>query len=122
MTSRLKEACSHRPFSNGTERQAWENVWCSSCTHDHDISHGTKGDGPGCDLLMAIELDEFPENWPEAWLPEPDDSFHLPSLTVCARYTPCQRDRCDGDPLAEIRANVVAHVTDYWRGAQDGER
>lgn len=109
VVSRFAEAC-RRPFSNGTEGDAWISKWCNYCTRDHDI-HGETG-GPGCDLMSECFFDI---GWPEGWLPEPDDGqFFLPSRLVCLAFEPCQKDACTGDPGAEDRAERVAEVKAYW--------
>jgi hypothetical protein len=122
--SALSEACESKPFSNGTEGQAWMSVWCEHCTHDHDISHpGATLDEPGCDLILHAMMPDFPCDdfpWPEAWLPEPTGSFSWPSRMICGQFQPCEQGDCTGDPHAEVRAAVVAEVTDYWRGVADG--
>jgi hypothetical protein len=101
-------AACHRPFSNGTEGDAWEAKWCRHCARDHNIH---LDHGPGCDLFATAFFDE---GWPEGWIPEPDDGrFFLPSRLVCTAFTPCEE--CGGDPGAEDRAERVAEVTAYWR-------
>lgn len=114
--SRFAEACHMPPFSNGTEGDAWTSKWCSCCANDHGIhlmSLGKdEGDAPTCDILMAALVGS--EQWPEAWLPEPDDGrFALPSRMVCLAFRPCEP--CGGDPGAESRAERVATVVDYWK-------
>lgn len=111
------EAC-HHPFSNGTEGDAWMNKWCNYCARDHGM-HPVKDDRgewqtpavqPMCDLVMMAMVDE----WPEGWIPEPDDGrFLLPSRLVCTAFTPCEP--CGGDPGEHDRAERVAEVTAYWR-------
>lgn len=110
------------PFSNGTEQQAWENVWCAYCVHDHDQHDGTYG--PGCELYLAGAMlagtDDY--RWPEAWLPEPDDgTFGLPSRMLCGQFKPCHEGDCTGDPGAVERAERVAEVTAYWQSATTGD-
>lgn len=108
--SRFAAACK-RPFSNGTEGDAWMSAWCSYCVHDHGM-HEHDSCGPGCDLILVAMTD----GWPEGWIPEPDDgSFSLPSRLVCTRFTACDKEGCDGDPGAEDRAERVAEVTAYWK-------
>jgi hypothetical protein len=115
--TRLSEA-RRVPFSNGEEGRAWMSVWCEYCAHDHDMSHADATYERGCEIIalsMMLNYDEWPENWPEAWIPEPDNAFHLPSLLVCTKFKPCQQGECDGDPQAQTRANVIEHTTTYWR-------
>ena len=110
----LVDAC-RRPFSNGTEGYSWMDKWCEHCAHDHDM-HLPNMSGPGCSIIascMLADADDYPEAWPEAWLPEPDDgAFSLPSRLVCLHFTPCEP--CGGDPGAEARAERVAEVKAYW--------
>ena len=109
--SRLTDACAQRPFSNGTEGDAWMGAWCRHCTHDHAMHNGEYG--PGCELIVNAYLDG---PWPEAWLPEPDDGrFFLPSRLICNRFAPC--DPCGGDPGTADRAERIAEVTAYWAGS-----
>lgn len=106
--TRFAEACQH-PFANGTESHAWQSAWCDHCARDHQM-HGPDGAGPGCDLLMTVLLEE----WPEGWIPEPDDGhYYLPSRLCCTAFTPCEP--CGGDPGAEERAARLAEVTTYWK-------
>jgi hypothetical protein len=103
------EAC-HRPFSNGTEGEAWMATWCNHCARDHGLHNGGS-EQPMCDLIGSTM---FGDDWPEGWIPEPDDGrFFLPSRIVCTAFTPC--DDCGGDPGAEDRAERVAEVVAYWR-------
>ena len=101
---------SERPFSNGTEGDAWMSKWCSYCARDHAMHD----DSPTpCCAINGSAMMGGP--WPEAWLPEPDDGeFHLPSRLVCASFTPCTDGGCTGDPGAADRAERVAEVTAYW--------
>lgn len=102
------DAC-HRPFSNGTEGDAWIDKWCRYCARDHEVHTET---GPGCGLMTTAM---FGDEWPEGWVPEPDDGrFFLPSRMVCMAFTPCED--CGGDPGADARAERVAEVTAYWAG------
>ena len=109
MDSRFAEAC-HHPFANGTEFLEWTAKWCRHCAREH----GEHPDGPGeplCDLLTASLRDD---QWPEGWIPEPDDGrFFLPSRMICTAFTPCEP--CGGDPGAADRAERVAEVIAYWR-------
>lgn len=118
MTTPFAEAC-QRPFSNGTEGDAWMAKWCTYCARDHAM-HMERGDdgewhecgdpADACRLILASMCGE----WPEGWIPEPDDgSFSLPSRLICTAFTPCEP--CGGDPGAEARAERVAEVTVYWR-------
>lgn len=107
--TRLSDA-SHHPFANGTEGLAWQACWCDLCAHDHEMH--TPDGCAGCPLLLASLIGE----WPEGWLPEPDDGqFFLPSRLICTKFTPCLD--CGGDPGAEERAARVAEVTAYWEAA-----
>jgi hypothetical protein len=109
MTSSFTNAC-HRPFANGTEGDAWMDKWCTYCARDHGLHHGRLGE-PMCRLMTSCM---FGEEWPEGWIPEPDDGrFFLPSRLVCTAFTPCED--CGGDPGAEARAERVAEVTAYWK-------
>lgn len=100
-------AACRRPFANGTEFDVWMSKWCNFCARDHEMHTET---GPGCGLIAASMVDE----WPEGWIPEPDDGqFSLPSRLVCTAFIPCEP--CGGDPFAEPRAERVAEVTAYWR-------
>lgn len=108
--SRLSEACS-RPFSNGTEGEAWMSRWCSFCVHDHGAHDETYESC--CSIIGASMTGEV---WPEAWLPEPDDgSFSLPSRMICGQFMPCSLGDCCGDPSPVGRAEQVAEVTAYWK-------
>lgn len=49
--SALSEATQSRPFSNGTEGDAWMSVWCELCVHDHGI-HADSGE-PGCERMWG---------------------------------------------------------------------
>lgn len=113
-TTRLAAATvGRRPFTNGTEGDAWAWAWCNHCAADHSM-HGNDPDGSdACGIMLEAVMD-LPNGWPEAWLPEPDDgSFALPSRMVCLAFQPC--GECGGDPGAEDRAERVAEVTAYWR-------
>lgn len=100
--SALAEACTRRPFSNGTETEAWMYAWCDYCVHNEDEA--------GCDLLLHAFLpDEIP--WPEAWLPEPTGEHHLPSKMVCLAFT----SGPDGDPGAQDRADRIEEVQNFWK-------
>lgn len=106
------DAC-HRPFANGTEGDEWMSKWCRYCARDHNVHGDGNGGlgGLGCDLVLASMCDE----WPEGWIPEPDDGrFFLPSRMVCMAFTPCEP--CGGDPGVADRAERVLEVTAYWRG------
>jgi hypothetical protein len=110
VTSRLAEATRGMPFSNGTEGDAWMEKWCAYCVHDHG-QHGDAADA-GCDLIFGAMVGD---DWPEAWLPEPDDGrFFLPSRLICGMFKPCTEGACTGDPGAKDRAERVAEVTAYW--------
>jgi hypothetical protein len=109
MSTPFAEAC-HRPFSNGTEGDAWMNCWCNYCARDHSM-HADNGEG-GCDLILAAMFGD--DDWPEGWIPEPDDDrFFLPSRLICTAFTPCEP--CGGDPGADDRGERVAEVTAYWK-------
>lgn len=116
----LAEACSGRPFSNGTEEQAWMGKWCSFCVHDHGMTH--EGGGEGCGILLDYIVGDTPDGlwrWPEAWLPEPAGSFSLPSRMVCGQFQPCTEGVCTGDPHADTRAAISAEVTASWAPTAD---
>lgn len=115
MKTRLAAACSSRPFSNGTEGYGWMGKWCDYCANDHGM-HADLNE-PYCPIIGAAMLaQDYPADWPEAWLPEPDDgSFSLPSRMVCASFQPCTNEGCHGDPGAIDRAERVTEVTAYWR-------
>lgn len=103
-------------FSNGTEREAWANVWCDFCVHDHAITHTTSPtvDDGGCEILIAYDVaagDIVPDQWT---LEPPSLGFNQPSLMLCDSFEPCHRDRCAGDPLAEVRVEIVARVRAAW--------
>ncbi len=101
------------PFSNGTERYAWQSVWCDHCALDHDM-HSPDGDG-GCTILAASFLDDYSESW----LDVPDGYGHyLPSHMLCLKYEPCED--CGGDPHADTRADIVWQVTEAWRIVKAG--
>lgn len=107
--SALSDATNDKPFSNGTEGDAWM---------DHSM-HGPTPTGAGsCDLILFAMMPDFPSDefpWPEAWLPEPDDGrFFLPSRLVCGMFAPCEKDGCTGDPGADERAERMAEVGAYW--------
>lgn len=114
------EACARRPFSNGTEGEAWTSKWCNYCARDHDMHWNREtqnyfGDpGEACQLILQTMLGSD-STWPEGWLPEPDDGdYYLPSRIVCTAFTPCEP--CGGDPGTKDRAERVAEVTAYWKG------
>jgi hypothetical protein len=119
MSAAFAEAC-RRPFSNGTEGAAWMAKWCECCARDHPMHHvkddlgnwQTAGDpGEACTLILTTMIGD---DWPEGWLPEPDDGqFSLPSRLVCTAFTPCVP--CGGDPAPEERAALVEAVSMYWR-------
>ena len=110
----LSAATQSRPFSNGTEGDAWTSKWCDYCVHDHAM-HGPNGPGPGCQILGDAMLGGGEWSWREAWLPEPDDGrFFLPSRLICGMFKPCNEGDCAGDPGAVERAERVAEVTLYW--------
>lgn len=110
--TRFATACSiGRHFPNGTAGEAWQGNWCNYCTRDHDAHDGSFRNG-GCGLWLTALNHE----WPEGWIPEPDDDTHKShSYLVCTAFSPC--DDCEGDPEADGRARLVTHVTDYWRKA-----
>ena len=114
----LAAATKHKPFSNGTEGDAWMGVWCELCTHDHSITHNDDAaTGEGCQIMLRAVADTDDEwRWPEVWLPEPRGSYSLPSRLICGQFEPCHQGRCQGDPHADIRAEIVAEVTAYWSG------
>lgn len=105
-----------RAFSNGTEGDAWQRVWCEYCAHDHGLHHGN-ADQPMCELIGAAIFHQADEPLNvEAWIAEPDDGrFFLPSRMICLRFTPCHGPGCNGDPGATDRAQRVAEVQAYWR-------
>lgn len=106
----LAEAC-QRPFSNGTEGDAWQRVWCDVCVHDHGMHEGSDLSG-GCAVFLTALCGDWPH---EVWLPEPSDGkFALPSRLTCGMFTACEL--CGGDPHAETRAAIVAEVSAYWLG------
>lgn len=117
INTRMAEACQSKPFSNGTEGDAWMGVWCDYCTHDHPITHNDPAaTGGGCQImLLAVAQSDDEWRWPEAWLPEPFGEFALPSRMICHQFQPCEQGDCSGDPHSEVRASIVAEVTDYWR-------
>lgn len=108
-----------RPFSNGTEGDAWMSKWCEYCAHDHGLHNGN-GDQPMCELIGAAMFQRAGEPLNvEAWIAEPDDGeFHLPSRMICLRFTPCHGDGCNGDPAPVERAQRVQLVQDYWRNKE----
>lgn len=122
----LAEATTHRPFSNGTEGEAWMSAWCAYCVHDHNIHPGGQNDG-GCELVLFSMMPDFPcvdFPWPEAWLPEPTGSFSLPSRLICGQFKPCHEGDCTGDPAPEERAERGADVAAFWKLAavpEEGE-
>jgi len=108
-----------RPFSNGTEGQAWMDVWCAHCANDHTMhSVDDREAGPegfvGCQIIGASMIGGDDWRWPEAWIkPPPDLDNHLPSLMLCGMFTACEP--CGGDPLSEVRINVIRTVEQGWR-------
>lgn len=114
----LAQATSGFPFFNGTEENAWMDVWCRLCVHEHDMSHNEGLEG-GCSVLSDYFIgtmgDSNEWNWPEAWLPEPLNSFSLPSRMVCGMFEPCTKDNCEGDPHTDLRAEIVQDVTSWWK-------
>jgi hypothetical protein len=111
----LGKAATGRPFSNGTEGDAWMGKWCAYCVHDHTSHDLTFTDG-GCEIVLWMMTAEQYDSYPECLIPEPDDgSFSLPSRMVCTRFSPCTEGRCDGDPGADDRAERGAQVMAYWR-------
>lgn len=114
----LAEATAYKPFSNGTEGEAWMGVWCEFCVHDHAITHGDDAqvDGEGCPIMRDVMWQDREEwRWPEAWLPEPHGEHALPSRMICHQFEPCHQGRCDGDPHAETREAIAAEVTAWWK-------
>jgi len=101
------------PFANGTEFEAWENVWCRYCAHDHGFTeHLSCGDG--CELVLAAMTD--PLTLPEGWLDVPEGyGWHLPSHMVCLRFKACTTAECTGDPAPEQRVALVAKVKTAWK-------
>lgn len=105
-------------FANGTEREAWAEVWCDHCAHDHAITHvaesdvGTQSgaDPGGCETLIGYDVNAG-DVMPVEWVMPPDHLGHcLPSLMVCTRFTPCHHGRCTGDPHAEVRVELTGQV------------
>lgn len=89
-------------FSNGTEWEAWEAVWCAVCAHDHDAGcHGA-----GCEVVLELMSGDHPE----VIRAEPAGERHLPALHVCTLFTPCSRPGCSGDPFATERARTIEHL------------
>ena len=84
-----------RLFANNTEGGAWEGVWCGHCQAD------INDDCPIHTALLCT--DDIPPEITE----QPEGEFHLPPLHLCAGFIPMP----EGDPLADIRATVIAHVT-----------
>lgn len=111
----LRDASQHVPFSNGTEGHAWMAKWCEYCVHDHGAHDQSYDPGTCCDLI-GNSMVQRPFQWPEAWLPEPDDgSFSMPSRLCCLAFKPCTNGGCTGDPGEEARAGRVLEVQRYWR-------
>ena len=90
-----------RLFANGTEGDAWFHVWCNVCAHEDQCA-------------TSLQLFAEPAVVPDAITEQPEGSYHLPPLHLCADYTP----PAGGDPFAEVRANVVRHVTEHAAGGQ----
>lgn len=112
--SRFRDAC-RVPFSNGTEERSWQSRWCDLCVHDHGMHTDS---GPGCDVYGGVLLSDF-EDWPECWLPEPDDGRStLPSRLVCQQFEPCSEDDCEGDPYEVTRSEIAVEVREYWEAAR----
>lgn len=111
MTALEDAQAANRPFSNGTEGQAWMDRWCSFCSKDHGM-HDESGT-PMCGILVEAMLGD---SHPAEWVPEPDDGrFSLPSRMICTAFAPCTTGACEGDPGADERAQRVDEVTVYWR-------
>lgn len=113
----LPEARKRIPFSNGTEFEAWQGVWCDHCIYDHGMHDGTSH---GCPLLTDIlamdqKIEGF-ESLPIEMVPEPDDGNHaIPSRMICTKFEGCHRcDPNNPDPHAETREAVVKKVRGYW--------
>lgn len=95
-----------RPFSNGTEGEAWRSLWCGFCTHDH-ATHDP--DDPrfenGCEHLLNAVIGQPVEPWtmaPEGWR-------HLPALMTCSQFAVCG---CGdgGETAVEFRSQASAAV------------
>ena len=67
-----------RPFSNGTEGEAWMAVWCDTCTKDAPARDGRYEEG--CPLIVTAMVGETPEQWTE------DRMFTLGHQYTCADY------------------------------------
>jgi hypothetical protein len=92
-------------FSNGTEGDAWQHVWCDTCTHDHGMHTDT---GEGCPIfLRALVGETVPE-----WTTREGAPFILPPDVICSAYEPCTLDDCTGDPQPEARAGARARVAE----------
>jgi hypothetical protein len=120
--ARIGAVTKHKPFSNGTEGDAWMAKWCAYCVRDHGLHPRQPQAGePMCAVIgdaMCTPSEQW--RWPECWMPEPDDGeFFLPSRMTCALFEPCTEDDCTGDPAPDARAERVAEVAVYWR-AGDG--
>ena len=83
-----------RLFANGTEGYAWEAVWCHHCIHNDD-----------CEIQIAMLCE--PDDVPDQIIEEPEGDYYLPALHICKAFTPGP----DGDPVAGMRADVTAYVT-----------
>lgn len=93
-------------FSNGTEGDAWQRVWCDTCTRDHGL-HGTTGDGEGCPIFLQALIGETVPEWTQRNGPP----FVLPPDVICSAYEPCTLDACSGDPQPAARAAARARVS-----------
>lgn len=113
----------HPAFSNGEESRAWEAAWCEHCTHDHAAHDPALDLSDGCQVIlwMLVRGEGMPD--PECLI---DGLGSGPNRMICTRFEPCTDGACTGDPEAEVRAERIAEVTEYWRTCaldpEDGDR
>lgn len=92
-----------RAFSNGTEFDAWQHLWCSSCAHDHEM-HQPDGSG-GCDVIVRALTDRPTPEWV---LPPAGEPSSLPSRMRCTLFEPCPVCGDGGAAAVELRAKATS--------------
>lgn len=101
-------------FSNATEGDAWTNVWCERCIHDHAAHDGNYEDG--CPLFVFSLVENYDDDKPVTgalWRERTGAPFHLPPDVECLMFTPCTKcDHPDGrdEEAAEYRSAVRVRI------------
>lgn len=91
-------------FSNGTEADTWQGVWCNLCVHDHDYHEdgGTSGDAFGCEVWLRALNENYPPDVPE-FVRTPVEG-DVRARWYCTEFEPCTRAGCGGDDQAKGRS------------------